>query len=147
MKGQWATILGAIIFITGCVWVSRRQIPVGVLGKDPAFHIRGRLAIALGDRAFKLRSGSMSEYGRYVKPLRASRRVSSWFVAIQKRSGLPVARRGQRVPPQVPFLAGRVLFSRTLGPHEPRVVTPHAGGSRSAEGWRSLRRQAHRSLQ
>jgi len=48
MKGHWATVLGAIIFITGWVWVSRRRIPVGILGKDPAFHIRGRLAVAFG---------------------------------------------------------------------------------------------------
>lgn len=48
MDIYWIKLLGIVMLVIGIVWIYRRQIPVGIEGRHPAFYIKGRWAILMG---------------------------------------------------------------------------------------------------
>ena len=44
----WLRLAGALLAITGAVWIRRREFGVGIEGEPPSFHIRGTPAVVAG---------------------------------------------------------------------------------------------------
>jgi hypothetical protein len=44
----WHHVWGLGAIALGIYWIVRRDVPVGVEGRSPAFHARGRWAVVLG---------------------------------------------------------------------------------------------------
>ena len=48
MTSAWRLLFGFAIAVVGVVWIVKRHVPVGIEGRPPSFHARGRWAVALG---------------------------------------------------------------------------------------------------
>lgn len=54
MSTDWRLFFGLSIAVVGVVWIVRRHVPIGIEGRPPSFHARGRWAVALGILAMAL---------------------------------------------------------------------------------------------
>ena len=44
----WHQFWGLAVIAVGIYWIVRRGVPVGIEGRPPVFHARGRWAVVLG---------------------------------------------------------------------------------------------------
>lgn len=48
IQKYWDQIFGILLSITGVVWIVKRNIPVGIEGREPMFHLKGKISVLIG---------------------------------------------------------------------------------------------------
>lgn len=54
MTNGWRLLFGLGIVVVGVVWILKLDVPIGIEGRAPIFHARGRWAVVLGVLAVAL---------------------------------------------------------------------------------------------
>jgi len=54
MKMGWNQVWGFGLVAVGVYWFIRRHVPIGIEGRPPSFHVKGKWAVVLGIAAIIL---------------------------------------------------------------------------------------------
>ena len=53
----WSQVWGFGLVAVGVYWLVRHHVPIGIWGRPPSFHVRGKWAVILGIAAIVLGLG------------------------------------------------------------------------------------------